>query len=90
MFEIAYNKAGFWGQLFTDAPGDVANQLCNAFASDRTDLGNGGSSDSSWKSTGEANASSPDNLLLGTPPTAPGRASSSGVQPRGGGSPGPR
>src|SRR5664280_2536931 len=65
VFDIAYNTAGFWGQLFTGAPDDVANQLCNAFASDWTELGNGGAGDSdAWKSTGEANAVSPDNLML--------------------------
>lgn len=64
VFDIAYNEAGFWGQLFTGAPDDVANQLCNAFASDWTALGNGGAGDSdAWKSTGAANAVSPDNLI---------------------------
>ncbi|MBI4901932.1 MAG: carboxypeptidase regulatory-like domain-containing protein, partial [Actinobacteria bacterium] len=74
VFDIAYNAAGFWGQLFTGAPDDVANQLCNAFASDWTDLGDGGSGDSdAWKSTGEANAVSPDNLMLWDSPNGSGQ-----------------
>jgi hypothetical protein len=31
VYDIAYNKAGFFGTLFTDAPDTVANQLCNTF-----------------------------------------------------------
>jgi hypothetical protein len=74
VFDIAYNKAGFWGQLFTGAPDDVANQLCNAFASDWTDLGDGGSGDSdAWKGTGDANAVSPDNLMLWDSPNGSGQ-----------------
>jgi hypothetical protein len=74
VFDIAYNIAGFWGQLFTGAPDDVANQLCNAFASDWTELGNGGAGDSdAWKSTGEANAVSPDNLMLWDSPNGSGQ-----------------
>ena len=74
VFDIAYNTAGFWGQLFTGAPDDVANQLCNAFASDWTELGNGGAGDSdAWKSTGEANAVSPDNLMLWDSPNGSGQ-----------------
>jgi hypothetical protein len=60
VYNIAYNKAGFWGTLFTDAPDNVANQLCNTFASDWADDGSPDSD--AWKSTGSANAVSPDNM----------------------------
>ncbi len=76
VFDQVYNQAGFWGQLFTGAPDDVANQLCNAFASDWTDIGNGGSGDSdAWKSTGDANAISPDNLMFWDSPNGYGQGS---------------
>ena len=58
VFDIARDKAGFWGEAFTDAADSVANQLCNVFASDSTD------DDDSWKTTGSANSVSPDNLLF--------------------------
>ena len=62
VYDIAHNKAGFFGTLFTDAPDNVANQLCNTFASDWAD---GGSKDSdAWKTTGTANAVSPDNMIF--------------------------
>jgi hypothetical protein len=80
VFDNVYNKAGFWGQLFTGAPDDVANQLCNAFASDWTDIGNGGSGDSdAWKSTGDANAVSPDNLMFWDSPNGYGQGSFTSV-----------
>ena len=62
VYDMAHNEAGFFGTLFTDAPDNVANQLCNTFASDWAD---GGSKDSdAWKSPGDGNAVSPDNLIL--------------------------
>jgi hypothetical protein len=62
VYDIAYNKAGFFGTVFTDAPDNVANQLCNTFASDWAD---DGSKDSdAWKSPGDANAVSPDNMIF--------------------------
>ena len=74
VFDQVYNQAGFWGQLFTGAPDDVANQLCNAFASDWTDIGDGGAGDSdAWKSTGDANAVSPDNLMFWDSPNRSGQ-----------------
>lgn len=61
-YQKAYAKAGFLGRLITDAPDDIANQICNTFASDWTD---GDSKDSDdWKNTGAANAISPDNILF--------------------------
>ena len=33
-YDKAYNMAGFLGTLFTDAPDDVASQICNTFAFD--------------------------------------------------------
>jgi hypothetical protein len=61
IYDEAHDKAGFWGTLFTDAPDNVANQLCNTFASDWCD-GDSINSDA-WKTTGAANAVSPDNIL---------------------------
>jgi len=61
IYDTAHNKAGFWGTLFTDAPDDVANQVCNTFASDWDD---DDSKDSdAWKSTDYANAVSVDNMI---------------------------
>lgn len=62
------NKAGFLGKLLTDAPDDVANQVCNTFASDWADTDSKDSD--AWQHTGDANAVSPDNLLLWDSPEA--------------------
>jgi hypothetical protein len=62
LHDQARNKAGAFATFLTDAPDDVANQVCNAFASDWTD---GDSKDSdAWQETGNANAVSPDNICL--------------------------
>ena len=58
VFDTAHNKAGFWGEAFTDASDSVANQVCNIFASDSTD------DDDAWKTTGSANSVSPDNIMF--------------------------
>jgi hypothetical protein len=68
IYDEAYNSAGFFGTLFTDAPDDIANQVCNTFASDWAD---GDSKDSdAWQHTGSANAVSPDNTLFWDSPSA--------------------
>lgn len=67
IYDEAHNKAGFWGTLFTDAPDDVANQVCNTFASDWSD--DDAKSSDAWKHTGPANAVSPDNMMFWDSPT---------------------
>jgi Carboxypeptidase regulatory-like domain len=62
VYDIAHNKAGFWGTLFTDAPDTVANQLCNTFASDSADIN--AVDEDAWKTTGTANSVSPDNIMF--------------------------
>jgi hypothetical protein len=62
VYDIAYNKAGFFGTLFTDAPDTVANQLCNTFASDSADIN--AVDEDAWKNTGSANSVSPDNIIF--------------------------
>ncbi|HXI71883.1 MAG TPA: hypothetical protein VNN22_16125 [Verrucomicrobiae bacterium] len=62
LHDEAQNTAGFWGTLFTDAPSDIANQICNTFASDWSETD---AKDSDrWKQPGSANAVSPDNIML--------------------------
>jgi Carboxypeptidase regulatory-like domain len=68
VYDEAHNKAGFWGTLFTDAPDDVANQLCNTFASDWSD--DDAKNSDAWKHTGPANAVSPDNMMFWDSPAA--------------------
>ena len=68
VYDMAYNKAGFFGTLFTDAPDDVANQICNTFASDWADGDSKNSDD--WKSPGAGNAVSPDNMMLWDSPAS--------------------
>jgi len=68
IYNEAYSSAGFFGTLFTDAPDDIANQICNTFASDWAD---GDSKDSdAWQHTGPANAVSPDNILFWDSPAS--------------------
>jgi hypothetical protein len=56
--------------FLTDAPDDTASQAVNCFALDWTD---GDSKDSdNWRSTVDANAVSPDNLMLYDPPSRGG------------------
>ena len=77
VYDIAHNKAGFFGTLFTDAPDDVANQICNTFASDWAD---GDSKDSdAWKSPGPGNAVSPDNMILWDSPASGNQENFRGV-----------
>ena len=62
VYDTAYNSAGFFGTLFTDAPDTVANQLCNTFASDSADINT--VDEDAWQTTGSANSVSPDNILF--------------------------
>lgn len=62
IYDEAHNAAGFWGRLFTDAPDNIANQICNTFTSDWADKGSKDSDN--WKNPGTANAISPDNIIF--------------------------
>lgn len=55
----AYEEAGWFGDLLTDAADDVGNQLVNAFARDDA----WGKDNDDWKNTQDASAVSPDNIM---------------------------
>lgn len=70
LYDSAYNKAlgksGDVGRFLTDAPDDVANQLCNTFAFDYSgrEFDDEDAKDSEkWKEPGEGRAISPDDML---------------------------
>lgn len=59
-------KSGDLGRLFTDAPDDFANQICNAFAFDYTGRefdGEDAKDSDKWKSPGVGRTVSPDDIL---------------------------
>ena len=56
----AYEEAGWFGDLLSDAADDVGNQLVNTFALDDA----WGKDHDDWKNTTDANAISPDNILF--------------------------
>jgi hypothetical protein len=60
IYDTAYGAAGWLGTLFTDAPDDIANQICNTFASDWSDTD--AKDSDAWKEPGSGNAVSPDNI----------------------------
>lgn len=62
VYDKTHDEAGCCGTLFSDAPDNVANQICNIFASDWADSGSKDSD--AWKSVGAANAVSPDNIMF--------------------------
>jgi hypothetical protein len=68
IYDLAEDKAGWFGTLLTDAPDDTANQFVNTFASDDA---NGQDSDA-WQQTGDAVAISPNNILFWDPPSKGG------------------
>lgn len=59
IYNQAYEKAGWFGEILTDGADDVANQFLNAFANDDAD----GKDSEEWKSVTDADAISPDNML---------------------------
>lgn len=59
IYDMAYDKAGWFGTLLTDAPDDVANQFLNVFANDNGD----GKDSEEWRNTQDANAVSPDDMM---------------------------
>jgi len=60
MYYKAYDEAGWFGNLLSDAADDVGNQLVNTFALDNA----WGKDNDDWKNTQDANAVSPDNILF--------------------------
>lgn len=65
-YDIAYEKAGVLGTLFTDAPDDLANQICNTFAFDWSGEnadGDHAKDSDKWKNPGNGRAVSPQNIL---------------------------
>ncbi|SMC20168.1 hypothetical protein SAMN02745857_00844 [Andreprevotia lacus DSM 23236] len=59
IYNQAYEKAGWFGNLLTDSADDLANQFLNCFANDNAD----GKDSDAWKNVVAANAVSPDNML---------------------------
>ncbi|KAF0815114.1 hypothetical protein IGB42_00191 [Andreprevotia sp. IGB-42] len=59
IYNQAYEKAGWFGEILTDGADDVANQFLNCFANDNAD----GKDSEDWKNVVAANAISPDNML---------------------------
>jgi hypothetical protein len=59
IYNQAYEKAGWFGEILTDGADDVANQFLNAFANDDAD----GKDSTAWETVTEADAVSPDNML---------------------------
>jgi hypothetical protein len=64
----AYDEAGWFGDLLSDAADDVGNQLVNTFALNDA----WGKDHDDWKDTQDANAVSPDNILFWDGPTQAG------------------
>lgn len=63
LYDKAYSKAGFLGRLLTDAPDDIGNQIVNTFAKDWAD-GDSKNNDDWREDLQDANAVSPDNIML--------------------------
>lgn len=59
IYNQAYEKAGWFGEILTDGADDIANQFLNAFANDDAD----GKDSTDWENPVVADAVSPDNLL---------------------------
>lgn len=64
-YNLAYEEAGFFGRLFTDAPDDLASQMCNTFAFDwsgEDETGNHAKDSDRWENPRDGRAVSPDNI----------------------------
>lgn len=59
IYNMAYDKAGWLGNILTNAADDLANQFLNAFENDDDD----GTDSEAWRQTKDANAVSPDDML---------------------------
>lgn len=68
IYNQAFEKAGWFGEILTDGADDVANQFLNAFANDDAD----GKDSEAWKDVIDADAVSPDNMLWWDPPSLGG------------------
>jgi hypothetical protein len=64
----AYDEAGWFGDLLSDAADDVGNQLVNTFALDNA----WGKDNDDWKNAQDASAVSPDNTLFWDGPSQDG------------------
>ena len=68
IYNQAYEKAGWFGEILTDGADDIANQFLNAFANDDAD----GKDSDAWQTVTDADAVSPDNMLWWDPPSLGG------------------
>jgi hypothetical protein len=68
IYNQAYEKAGWFGEILTDGADDIANQFLNAFASDVAD----GKDSNAWENVTDADAVSPDNILCWDSPAQGG------------------
>lgn len=59
IYNMAYDKAGWFGEILTDGADDIANQFLNSFAHDVAD----GKDSEDWKNVTDADAVSPDDML---------------------------
>ena len=72
-YDLTYEEAGWLGTLFTDAPDDLASQVCNTFAFDWSGIDQNGdhAKDSDrWKDPEDGRAVSPDNIMTFWDPPA--------------------
>ena len=60
VYKMAFDKAGWAGNMLTDAADDVANQFLNCFASDIAD----GKDSDDWRNAVDATAVSPDDMMF--------------------------
>jgi hypothetical protein len=60
IYNEAFDQAGWFGEILTDAADDIASQICNTFANDDAE----GKDSNAWQTLADANAVSPDNILL--------------------------
>jgi PKD repeat protein len=66
--DLAYEEAGWFGNLLTDVADDLGNQVCNTFASDDAN----GQDSEAWRTTTDSSAVSPDDIIWWDPPTKGG------------------
>lgn len=59
IYNMAYDQAGWFGEIITDAADDIANQFLNVFENGDAD----GKDNDNWRQTEDADAVSPDNML---------------------------
>jgi len=59
IYNQAYEKAGWLGNILTDAADDISNQFLNAFANGDCDA----KDDDKWRQTTDADAISPDDMM---------------------------